>query len=279
MNESVGSGIWRIGDHMAEVAIALSDIEYILDFVVKLGRHMLRCGANLERVNDTMYRICLSYHLNRISIFSLSSTLIVSAKSPDNIPCTRHISVPQASIYLAKLSRYNQLSREICADPPNPECLADLLREADSMSEYSLWSVVGGYALALSCLCGIFGGSFRDMLAAALITLALFPVIQQMRRQNLNRILMNVICMWLAASLAIGLVKIGLAEHGYTLIITLSLLLVPGIYLVNAVRSILCGNEMNGIIELLKVLLEAVAIACGLYIGLRMFGGMIQWTV
>lgn len=48
----------------------MTDIEYILDFAANLGGKMLSVGANLERVNDTMYRICRSYHLNSISIFS-----------------------------------------------------------------------------------------------------------------------------------------------------------------------------------------------------------------
>ena len=38
----------------------MQDIDYILDFVVHLGREMLECGANLERVNMSIEVICKS---------------------------------------------------------------------------------------------------------------------------------------------------------------------------------------------------------------------------
>lgn len=53
----------------------MNNLEYILDFTVSLGCKMLRVGANLERVNDTMYRICRSYHLNSISIVSFKNAV------------------------------------------------------------------------------------------------------------------------------------------------------------------------------------------------------------
>ncbi len=38
----------------------MNDVEHVLDFVVNPGNKMLGAGANLERVNDTMTRICLT---------------------------------------------------------------------------------------------------------------------------------------------------------------------------------------------------------------------------
>ena len=54
-------------------------------------------------------------------------------------------------------------------------------------------------------------------------------------------------------------------------------MMIPGIPLVNAVRNLLCGNEMNGILEILKVLMETVAIVLGLVLSIYLFGGLIQW--
>jgi uncharacterized membrane protein YjjP (DUF1212 family) len=47
--------------------------------------------------------------------------------------------------------------------------------------------------------------------------------------------------------------------------ITNAFYLIPGIPMVNAVRNLLCGNEMNGLVELFKVALEVVAIVAGIY--------------
>ena len=69
-----------------------------------------------------------------------------------------------------------------------------------------------------------------------------------------------------------------LCSNFFIIIITNSLMMIPSISLVNAVRNILCGNEMNGILEFLKVVLESVAIVLGLVLSIYLFGGqMIQW--
>ena len=124
----------------------MNQVEYILDFAASLGGKMLAVGANLERVNDTMYRICRSYNLTSISIFSLNSIIIISAKSADELELTgtRQISVPLPSKHLEKLNRFNQLSRKVCADPPAPEALSKLLDESEQINDYSLPTIIIG---------------------------------------------------------------------------------------------------------------------------------------
>ena len=107
----------------------MTDIEYILDFAANLGGKMLSVGANLERVNDTMYRICRSYHLNSISIFSLNSLIMLGAKSEDDVSGMRQISIHSSSTHLEKLNRFNQLSRKVCAQK-----MSQTLRLAGSYS-------------------------------------------------------------------------------------------------------------------------------------------------
>lgn len=255
----------------------MNHIEYILDFAVSLGARMLYVGANLERVNDTMTRICRSYRLRAISIYSLSNIIILSAKSHDDIYASRQVTVPPASIHLEKLARYNQLSRQVCMETPPPESLTDLLEEVENIKEYTTAQVILGYQIAMTSLCIIFGGNFKDVIAANIGTFALFWIIRWLTKPNLNPIIVNTLSMWLAGLLAILLVKIGIGEHFFTIIITNSMMMIPGIPLVNAVRNILCGNEMNGILQIFKVLLETVAIVLGLIVSIYMFGGTIQW--
>ena len=113
----------------------MNSVEYILDFAANLGCRMLTVGANLERVNDTMYRICDSYHLSSISIFSLSKMISLSAKSPDGVIGVRQVSVHNVSKHLEKLNRLNQLSRKVCAETPPPEKLSELLDEAEKIDD------------------------------------------------------------------------------------------------------------------------------------------------
>jgi uncharacterized membrane protein YjjP (DUF1212 family) len=80
--------------------------------------------------------------------------------------------------------------------------------------------------------------------------------------------------MFLAGVIALFFTYIGFSKNFYSIIITNAFYLIPGVPMVNAVRNILCGNEMNGIIELIKVFLEVVTIVVGLSIAVFFFG---QW--
>lgn len=255
----------------------MNHVEYILDFAASLGCRMLTVGANLERVNDTMYRICHSYHLNSISIYSLSSVIMISAKSSDGITGTRQVSVPRGDKHLEKLNRFNQLSRRICTETPPPETLSGMLTEAENVDDYSYLTRILGYLIAMTSIGVINGGSIRDIISADLNTLILLWLTDFFDKRQINRIVANTLCTFIARTLAVLYVKIGIGEHYFIIVIVNSMLMIPGSALVNAFRNILCGNEMNGILEFLKVILETVAIVFGLMISVYMFGGLISW--
>lgn len=256
----------------------MNDIEYILDFAANLGCKMLAVGANLERVNDTMYRICRSYQLNSISIFSLSSLITISAKSESNQTGTRQISVPSVSNHLEKLNRFNQLSRRVCAERPAPKKLAELLAEAENVKKTPLPLIILGHLCSMTSLCAIYGGSLLDIIAVDINTVILYFLGEFFDARNINRIVVNSLCAWAAGTLALLFVRFGLGDNYFIIIITNSMMMIPGIALTNAVRNILCGNEMNGILEFLKAVLESVAIVVGLIISIYMFrGDVIKW--
>ncbi len=255
----------------------MKNIEYILDFAVNLGCKMLSVGANLERANDTMYRICYSYHLSDVSIFSLSSIIIISAKSADNETGTRQINVPPSDNHLEKLNQFNSLSRKVCAETPPPETLAGLLAQAEQIKDYSLGAILLGYFIAMSSLTIMNNGTLKDMLCININTFILYFLIDYMDKRHLNRIVVNTVCMWIAGTLALFYIKLDLGDNAFIIMIVNAMMTIPGTDLVNAVRNVLCGNEMNGILEFLKVVLESIAIVLGLVLSIYMFGGKIPW--
>jgi uncharacterized membrane protein YjjP (DUF1212 family) len=254
----------------------MENIDDILDFVVHLGREMLKCGANLERVNRTIALVCKNYNLREVSIVSLSSSIAVSARENDGIAKVRQVSVPYCEIHLERLRRLNNLSYEVCREKPEPCKLQDMLYEAMVAQSYQRPVLLLGYVIAMSCLCRIFGGGIRDIVVADISTVVIFLLSNRLARENLNRIITNIIYMFLAGSISLFFVYIGFAQNLLAIIITNAFYLIPGIPMVNSVRNILCGNEMNGIIELLKVFLEVITIVAGLYIAYFFFG---QWYV
>jgi uncharacterized membrane protein YjjP (DUF1212 family) len=252
----------------------MENIDYILDFMVHLGCEMLKSGANLERVERSLELVAKAYNLREIGITLLSSSITVSAREARQFPRVRQVKVPFCEIHLERLRRLNNLSYRVCQEKPEPQKLEDMLYEAVMTPSYSTGMLLFGYLLAMASLCRIFGGTVQDIIAADLITVVLFFVTNRLAREHLNRIITNVVCMFLAGSLALLFTYVGIANNFYTIVITNAFYLIPGIPMVNAVRNILCGNEMNGIIELIKVFLEVITIVAGLYLAWFFFG---QW--
>jgi hypothetical protein len=64
----------------------------------------------------------------------------------------------------------------------------------------------------------------------------------------------------------------GLCDDAPIILISVAKVVIPGIPLVNAVRNLLCGNEMNGIRQAAKAFIETMALAMGIYLAFWMFG-------
>ncbi len=246
--------------------------EKVLNFMVALCREMLESGANLERVNISMRRICKCYHLHRISMIYTGSVISVSVYDEQGRSYVRQVNIPYTGIHLYRLGRLNLLVHEIINKKPHPDKLMDMLYETLLIKSYSNGVQILGYILAMVCLCRIFGGSLPDLLIVSLNTLVLYFMTMFFSRAKLNRIISNSIAMMLCGFSAILFTRCGFAQNMPAIIITNAFYLIPGIPMVNAVRNIFCGNEMNGIIEMVKVILEVVTIVAGLYIAYVLFG-------
>jgi len=255
----------------------VKDIEYILDFTVHLGREMLFAGANLERVNETMERVCKAYGLHEVSIFSLSSTISVSAKDADGDTKSRQVSVPGAAIHLDKLRRLYNVAHKICDETPGPDKLQDMLYESVMVPSYNKWIEMLGFLIAITTLCRIFGGGWQEVIVVALSTVIAFWISRPLARAKLNRIITNIINMFITTAIFFFTVWIGFTTEMMAMLTSMSLMFIPGVPLVNSMRNILCGNEMNGILELLKVILETLTICFGVFIAYMLFGRWYTW--
>lgn len=251
----------------------MKNIEYILDFSINLGGRLLGCGAPLERANDTMTRVCRSYGLCDISIFSLSSLISLSARDSEGNFASRQISVPKTDIHLEKMRRYNSLSRAVCAKTPEPALLEDMLAESENFKEYSNWTILLGRMIATVSLTFIFGGTWLDILATCIVVFGLFWLCYALGRSNLNQMIVNIICMFYCGAACSLFVHAGLGENYFIMIISCSMVMIPGIPLVNAARNLLCGNEMNGILDILRSLFETLSLVLGLIAAIFLFGG------
>ena len=70
-------------------------------------------------------------------------------------------------------------------------------------------------------------------------------------------------------------VLIGIGQNIDKVMIGSIMLMIPGINLMNALRDMMCGDIITGILRLAEALMMAIAIAVGFGIAIMLFGGLL----
>ncbi len=252
----------------------MTPLEYVLDFSLKFGEALWHSGATLERINDSVYRICDSYGCKEVHFFSLNCYMTLTLLGPDGerVSSQRCFN-GEPDIHMEKMQRLNDLSRHICRKPPQPEELSALLADALDTTDYSTLVTGAARLGAMAAIGAMSGATMRDIVVVLLNSALLFLAGIHINRPGINRIVYNVVSTFLAGTITIGLLHAGLVDDAYVVMIVVGMMLLPGIPIVNSIRNLLCGNEINGILELLKAMMETAAIVGGFVLSCFFFGG------
>ena len=252
----------------------MKKIDYILDFCKELGKQMIVSGANIERVNHCIERVCHAYGLHDVTCANLTTRISISAKDEEKTYAHRQTDVPPQAINLEKLKKLNNLSFEVVRTTPDEKTLYDLLHGVTS-NDFPWWIMMIGFMVAMMALARIFCAGYQEILIVELNTLILFGLSKLFSKVHINKIITNFISMFLCSMIAMGFYALGFINNFYIVAITNAFFLIPGIPMINCARNLLCGNEMNGAIDLLKVLLEVCTIVAGVAAAYAILGGVV----
>ena len=151
-----------------------TDLETVLDFCLEIGRRMIEAGANTERVQLAIARVAAAYRLTDFSVNLLSGHLSIGARDADGNYASRQGAVGAAGIHLLRLRQLNRLCYLVVDQTPPPEQLRLKLETASNVREMPDVLIMVARVLALSCLCVLFGGSWREVIAVAITAAGMY---------------------------------------------------------------------------------------------------------
>ena len=237
----------------------------ILHQILNMGEMLLNAGAEIKRVEQTINRLGKAYGAERMDVFAITSSIVVTMSFPDGteITQTRRIEQP-AGTDLSRLERLNALSRRCCE---NGMSIQELAEEMDRIwkEDTGSWYVYLGSVIGAAAFSVFFGGTVQDGIAAGVFALFICFCQNVLSPFCPNRVIFNLLC-----SLAAG---IGL--HADKIIIGDIMLLIPGIAMTNAVKDMLVGDTIAGTMRLLESLLWAGALAGGFMASMWLMGGVL----
>ncbi|EGT3616303.1 threonine/serine exporter family protein [Clostridium perfringens] len=253
------------------------DFNRIINLSTDLGTLMLENGAETYRVEETMSRICLAYGINKVDVFVIPTNIIITIKIDDNA-ISRTKRVTSRTINLDKISKLNNLSRDIAFNNVSIEDAEIALNKIDSEKVYSLKVKILGFLITASSFTLLFGGNIKDALASGFTGIVLCILSYFLNILKTNNFFINILSGALASLLAFFSIKLNLASNLNEIIIGSLMPLVPGLAITNSLRDIIAGDLVAGSAKFIEAFLIAVGIAIGssgiLSILINQYGGM-----
>ena len=247
--------------------------EFIISAALDIGENILRCGGESHRVEDTINRICSAYGAECVDVFALPSLVIASMRTQDGKSVSEVRRVYKTSNNMYKLDAVNKLSRDVCCGVVSIDEVKskiDAILKGKPFPKYLtiLGGVIGAGAFAV-----FFGGNLLDGVAAAVA--GLIVSIMNLHKVNLkNKMLYSVAESFVGAMVGLILVKYGIGSNIDMVMIGTIMLLIPGLAFGNAVRDLLFGDTVSGIIQVVQAILTAVTVAFGFALAILLWGGV-----
>ncbi len=249
--------------------------ERLLTCALDIGEQMLISGAEVGRVEDSIRHICSAYGCLRTDVFTITTSIVVSIEDGDRRYYTQSRRITGTATDLTRLHRLNELSRSISREKPGYDQVQQRIAAICAWAPYDLWQQALASALIAGSFTLFFGGSWWDMPLSAALGFVLRYITHLLGRARMNQIITNVVASFLMCCGAIGLTALGLARNTDLVIIGNIMLLIPGIAFTNALRDMISGDIMSGMLRFFDAVLVAAAIAAGYILAARLLGGVL----
>ena len=253
---------------MNDMTLTQPEQNRLLDCLLDMGTLLLMAGGEISRVEDTLERVGKAYGAKRMEVFVITSIISITLEFPESgaLTETRRIRSGGGTDFY-RVEKINDLSRRLCASPlPVERFEAEL--GALSSGQKPFRAVLWGSVLAAGSFAVFFGGSPLDGVFAAAFGAVICLLQQKLGRTELNTVASNLLIS-LLIGLGVGLSAVLLPVlHMDKIMIGDIMLLIPGLAMTNAIRNMLVGDTISGVVRLAESLIWAAALAGGFMVAL-----------
>jgi uncharacterized membrane protein YjjP (DUF1212 family) len=251
----------------------LAEEEALLSCILDMGELLLTSGAEVMRVEDTISRLCHVYDFPKYDVFTITSSIVLTVQTPGGRMLTQTRRIRARDTDLGRVERVNALSRRLCANPVPLEQFQNSLDQIRQASGYPAPVLRIMYIMISAAFSLFFGGTLGDAAAGAITGLVLFEMLRLCAPLRLNGTIQCILASFVTGIAAVLLYNLGLGQNPDKIIIGNIMLLIPGIAFTTALRDIINGDTLSGLLGLCEAILRALAVAIGFAAVLLLTGG------
>ena len=238
----------------------------LFDYAMDIGEQMLISGAEVHRVEESINRMCYALGAERVDVFIITSSMVVTVYTQDDTAYTRTRRVTSMKFNIERLHKLNALSRQICEKEMTGEEIQLKLNEAINCKSFPALLEFISSAVIAGAFTLFFGGNVLETVISffvgAFVWLGLFFADKLIP----NKIFGKFYAAAIATLLAYLTVRFGWVASMDAIIIGNIMTLIPGIGLTNSIRDLFSGDSIAGILRMVDAMLTALAIAAGYYL-------------
>lgn len=235
--------------------------EKILNLCLRAGDVMLKSGAETSRVEETIDRIGRTYGATDVESFVMPTGIIISVRMNDQVVTGILRIHGIQTVNLHKVHVINDISRRFERGQIDDKRVEELLTEIESKPGlYRLRYQHLAAGLSSGAFAVLFGGSWPEFFVGALAGWVSNTLVGKLADKMPN--FLSVFFAALAGMIvsALGII-FNFATRADAAIIGAVIPLVPGLTLTNAVRDLMAGELISGVVRASEAALTAFAIA------------------
>lgn len=249
----------------------MTESQNVLNLAVLTGELLLKGGAEIFRVQETIIRILQTFDVEDYNVYVISNGIFVTINENNEefLSAIRH--VPLSGVHLGRIIEANQISREICDKSCSMEEAFKRLNNMKEPKKVKWEPLILACGLGSGCFCYLFGGNVFDSLLAFLLGIFLEIFLLLAAWKNMSKFISSIIGSVLVTLGSAWAVYTGIGVTFDKVVIGSIIPLVPGVVFTTSIRDFFNGDYLSGSIHLIDALLNAVCIAVGVGAAIRLF--------
>ncbi len=244
-----------------EDQVTLDKHALLMQIALYAGELLIRNGAEMYRVEETIVKICESGGVYGINPFVTPTLLFIAAGNGDHFLYSKNIK--KRSNNIAKITLVSDFSRQFVAGKIDINHAMEQLQNIDNHKGYPYRIVL----LATGIGCGIFavlvGGKFGDFIAAFIASYFAVYISDKVIARSRTVFTGNFLASMFVGIVSVISFEIKLVDNLDNIIVGAALALVPGVAFTAGIRDFISGDLISGIARIGEAVLVAAAIAFG----------------
>lgn len=252
------------------------DVKKVVDLSLEAGTVLLKNGAEIFRVEETMERICHSFHVDKMNVFVISHGIFISAENEKNETISKVLHVPLSGANLEIVAEVNELSRDIAAGQVSLDEAFERIEMIEKLPPTSSKVQIICAGIASACFGYMLNAGIPECIFSLFIGALVYAWVLLAAKHKIFKIIVNILGGVLITSmalLAMAIVHISMKMEG--MIIGSIMPLIPGVGFVNAIRDIADSDFLSGTVRMIDALLVFVYIAIGVGVVLGTYNNFV----